>query len=109
MYIIMPYPAVAAWYAFNIYGISNTIMKLAHLLHNPTAGDEEHSKNELKALMEAHGLECSYFSTKKKGWEEIDPATDLLIVAGGDGTVRKIANELLERKLIDKKLPIGLL
>lgn len=84
-------------------------MKFAHLLHNPTAGDEEHSKNELVTLMEAHGLECSYFSTKKKGWEEIDPAADLLIVAGGDGTVRKIANELLERKLIDKKLPIGLL
>lgn len=84
-------------------------MKIAHLLHNPTAGDEEHSKNELKALIEEHGLKCAYFSTKKKGWEEIQPDTDIIIVAGGDGTVRKVAQELLSRKLIDKKIPIGVL
>lgn len=30
-------------------------------------------------------------------------------MAGGDGTVRKLAGELLDRKLLDKKLPIALL
>jgi diacylglycerol kinase (ATP) len=84
-------------------------MKLAKLFHNPGAGEESHSKKDLMSLIEAEGLECRYSSTKKEGWEEIEPETDMVIIAGGDGTVRKVAAELLERKLVDKRLPIALL
>jgi Sphingosine kinase and enzymes related to eukaryotic diacylglycerol kinase len=85
-------------------------MKLAALLHNPGAGDEDHSIEELINLIQnSLQLECRYFSTKEEGWEEFEPGTDLLIVAGGDGTVRKVARALLNRKQIDKKLPIALL
>jgi diacylglycerol kinase family enzyme len=46
----------------------------------------------------------------KKDWEKIETsAVDFIVVAGGDGTVRKLAHELLDRRLIDKKLPIALL
>jgi diacylglycerol kinase family enzyme len=85
-------------------------MKKAHVLHNPGAGTSENSEEKLMAAIEAEGYKCSYLSTKQKGWENIESENmDFIIVAGGDGTVRKLAGELLERKLIDKKLPIALL
>lgn len=84
-------------------------MKLAKLLHNPSAGDEEHTKKELISLIQSQGFECSYSSTKEKGWNEIDDKTDFIIIAGGDGTVRKVVKKLVNRKLIDKQYPIALL
>jgi diacylglycerol kinase (ATP) len=84
-------------------------MKRALLLHNPGAGDEEHSAEELKGLICDHGFECIYSSVKDKEWKDFDFEFDFLVVAGGDGTVRKVAKELLTRKMIDKIWPIGLL
>ena len=83
-------------------------MKQVTLFHNPAAGDEEHSKNELVALMEKNGFECRYLSTKDKEWKDFDSDTDLLVIAGGDGTVRKVTKNLLDRKLNDT-VPIALL
>jgi diacylglycerol kinase (ATP) len=84
-------------------------MKLAKLLHNPTAGDEEHDRKELVALIEAAGFRCRYSSTKNDDWKDFDADADLLVVAGGDGTVRKITKELLSRKVLDRSWPIALL
>lgn len=84
-------------------------MKYVKLLHNPTAGEEDHTKKELTPLIEAAGWECRYSSTKEKGWDKIEPDTDFVVVAGGDGTIRKTALTLLERKFSDKKLPIAIL
>ncbi len=84
-------------------------MKYVKLLHNPTAGEEDHTKKELIPLIEAAGWECRYSSTKEKGWDKIEPDTDFVVVAGGDGTIRKAALTLLERKFSDKKLPIAIL
>lgn len=85
------------------------ILKQAKILHNPGAGEEEHNRKELLSLLESLGIDCRYSSTKKDGWQKLEEDIDFLVIAGGDGTVRKVADELLERKLIDKKLPIGLL
>ena len=85
------------------------IMKLAQLIHNPGAGDEEHKPEELISLIEANGFECRYASTKEDDWKDIDKEVDFLVVAGGDGTVRKITKELLKRKKLEKSWPIGLL
>jgi len=84
-------------------------MKYVKLLHNPTAGEEDHTKRELIPLIEAAGWECRYSSTKEKGWDKLEPDTDFVVVAGGDGTIRKAALTLLERKFSDKKLPIAVL
>jgi len=84
-------------------------MKLVQLFHNPGAGDEEHSKNDLIDLLEENGYECRYLSTKKKGWEEFDGRADLLVIAGGDGTIRNVIKELLEIKLLNAPPPIALL
>lgn len=84
-------------------------MKVAKLLHNPKAGDREHSKEALIAKIEEQGYKCLYASTKEKGWKDIEPEVDFLVVAGGDGTVRKVVTELLDRKVIDRTYPIALL
>lgn len=84
-------------------------MKYAKLVHNPTAGEGEHTADELLALIEKAGYTCSYSSTKDEGWDKLKEDMDLVIVAGGDGTVRKIAGRLLHRKRIDKSFPIALL
>lgn len=84
-------------------------MKVAKLLHNPGAGSEEYSRKELQKLIETIGYECRYSSTKKSEWKEIEADTDLLIVGGGDGTVRSITRELLDRKMFEKTWPIVLL
>lgn len=84
--------------------------KRAIVLHNPGAGEGETSKRELIAKIQSAGFECSYSSTKEFRWENIETAkTDFLILAGGDGTVRKVAEELLVRKVIEKKMPLALL
>lgn len=80
-------------------------MKFAKLLHNPGAGDADHSATDLIDIIEAAGFDCSYSSTKKLDKTDIKPhKLDLVILAGGDGTVRKIAPQLLQ-----ENLPIGLI
>lgn len=83
--------------------------KIIKLVHNPTAGDEEHDKQLLVGQIEDAGFECRYSSTKKDGWKEIDEDIDIIAVAGGDGTVRKVVKLLLKRNGLAKGLPIGLL
>lgn len=84
-------------------------MKKAHLLHNPTAGEGEFSKSELIKAIEKEGFKCTYSSVKEKGWEKLDDKTDFLVVAGGDGTVRRVAKALMARKRLDKHYPLALL
>ena len=79
------------------------------LFHNESAGDEAHSRENLTKLIEKQGFKVEYASIKEKGWEDIDPKFDILAVAGGDGTVRKLVKKLLERKIIEKTFPIGIL
>lgn len=71
-------------------------MKTVTLLHNPKAGGKEHTKEELTGLIELAGYKCLYYDVKKNGWDEIDPQTDFLAIAGGDGTIRKVVIKLIE-------------
>lgn len=84
-------------------------MKVVNLLHNPSAGNEDHSADKLVSLLEANGFECEYSSMGKKAWKKMQDKVDFIVAAGGDGTVRKITKELLDRKLSEKTWPIGLL
>jgi diacylglycerol kinase family enzyme len=83
-------------------------MKRATLLHNPTAGDNDFSQKELVKLIESEGFECTYSSVKEEGWDNFQLETDFLIIAGGDGTVRRIAKAMMQRKRLDKQYPIAL-
>jgi diacylglycerol kinase family enzyme len=84
-------------------------MKRIKLFHNPIAGDEEHTKKELLSLIKSNGFECTYVSVKEKDWKEFEEDLDFIIVAGGDGTVRKITKALLSRTLLERNIPIALL
>ena len=88
-------------------------MKTVQLLHNPTAGDMEHSKEKLVSVIENSGYICKYNSTKEDEWKNFDADADILAVAGGDGTLRKAAMEILKRELKEKEtspiafIPLG--
>lgn len=86
-------------------------MKKIHLVHNPAAGAAQYDKKSLMSLINNAGYECSYSSTKKHGWSThlLDEDPDIIAVAGGDGTVRKLANELLHRRVLDKNFPVAVL
>lgn len=74
-------------------------MKTVHLIHNPTAGDKEHSSEELAALIEAEGYTCNYTTAANDDWKTMNAATDILAVAGGDGTLRMVVMAILRGKL----------
>jgi diacylglycerol kinase (ATP) len=80
-------------------------MKVAKLLHNPKAGEGEYTHKKLARLINRAGYDCSYSSTKKEGWDKIkSAASDIIVIAGGDGTIRKVA-----RVVLDKDIPLALL
>lgn len=84
-------------------------MKIAKLLHNKGAGNEEHSKEELIELIEEAGYQCRYSSAKGIDEDDFEDEVDFLVAAGGDGTVRSITKKLLDRKALEKTFPIALL
>jgi diacylglycerol kinase (ATP) len=86
------------------------MMKYVKVLHNPDAGEGEHSRNKLITQIEEAGFDCSYSSTKELEGEKLVPKKfDFAVLAGGDGTVRRVAEELLDKKLLDKRQPIALI
>ncbi|RYZ34673.1 MAG: diacylglycerol kinase [Myxococcaceae bacterium] len=84
-------------------------MKNAKILHNPNAGKQEHDKKTLVALLESHGVECGYSSTKEEGWQKLEEGFDFIIVAGGDGTVRKTVVKMIDAQKKKERKPILLL
>lgn len=76
-------------------------MKRARIFHNPSAGKTGHTRQELVSLVKSHGYDCQYTSTSKKGWKKKARKIDFLVIAGGDGTVRKVAVKALDNKLSD--------
>jgi diacylglycerol kinase (ATP) len=66
-------------------------MKKVLLVHNPGAGDEDHAADTITAKLEEAGYTVRYLSTKRKSWKrDLLKDEDIIMVAGGDGTVRKV-------------------
>jgi len=63
-------------------------------LHNPEAGDEEHSPDALRALIEEAGHTVACVSVDEPRWEDDLAKADLVAIAGGDGTVGAALSEL---------------
>ena len=82
--------------------------KNIRLVHNPAAGDDTNGdKDELCQLIEDLGHQCKVV-TKKDAVKKIDPQTDIIALAGGDGTIRMAVMGQLEKKLRFKR-PIAIL
>jgi diacylglycerol kinase (ATP) len=84
------------------------VMTRVKLLHNTKAGDENHYENKLISMIESRGFICDYSAIRSEKWD-IPSEMDFIIVAGGDGTVKKTVKKLLERRLIDKRFPLAIL
>src|SRR5438132_2096955 len=78
------------------------------LMHNPTAGRGEHARQELVSALAKAGHQVTYQSTKKSSYKKaLKKSTDLVLVAGGDGTVGKIGRELIDTGIPLSVLPLG--
>lgn len=78
------------------------------LMHNPAAGKGRPTGDELRALVRAAGHKVRYQSTKETDYAQAlrEPA-DLVVVAGGDGAIRKIALRLVGRGVPLAVIPLG--
>ena len=81
----------------------------ALLLHNPTAGTGNPGKADILAALTLAGFSARYVSSKdKRAVEEgLNGAADLLVVAGGDGTVRHAITHLPDRGRPVALVPLG--
>ncbi len=76
------------------------------LIHNPNAGEGQAAKSIVRLMTDA-GHEVQHRSIKKD-WEPIlKEPTDLVVAAGGDGTVRRVALKAAKQCLPFAAIPIG--
>jgi diacylglycerol kinase (ATP) len=79
------------------------------VLHNPTAGEKDLPRDDLLDLLRAAGHEPVYYSTRDggRGAGRLQETGDVLLAAGGDGTVRKAALEFGDAAMPIAILPLG--
>jgi diacylglycerol kinase (ATP) len=77
------------------------------LFHNPSAGDAEITAEQLQSILTEAGYQVRYQSTKKDWRSALEKPGSLAIVAGGDGTVAKVAKALAETGATLAILPFG--
>ena len=78
------------------------------LIHNPKAGDAEHGEKQLIAGLAQAGHHATYQSTKEPGFKKaLKQPTDLVLVAGGDGTTARVAFRLIDSGIPLSVLPLG--
>jgi diacylglycerol kinase (ATP) len=78
------------------------------LVHNVTAGGREYEPDDLVGLLRDAGHDVAEFGKKKRDvGRAVAAQPDVLVVAGGDGTVAKAAVALLDSKLPLVVLPTG--
>src|SRR4029077_20512370 len=78
------------------------------LIHNPKAGDRKHTKKQMMASLARCGHQAFYQSIKESGWgKAVKKPVDLIIAAGGDGTVHKTAWQIMDSGIPLAILPLG--
>jgi diacylglycerol kinase (ATP) len=81
----------------------------ALLVHNPTAGSGRHTRDELLGYLGKAGFSARYLSSKEDAYKAAlaEGEAEIVIVAGGDGTVAKVARNMPNRKMRLALLPMG--
>ncbi len=78
------------------------------LFHNPSAGDKEHTQKRLIKMLRKGGHTVEYQNVKAGDFSiALAFPGDLVVCAGGDGTVRKLGLALLGRATPLAILPLG--
>lgn len=81
-------------------------MNRFNIIYNPTAGNGDHSPEALIEHFSKKGIVVEPISTDDPDWKtSLVQSMDRIMVAGGDGTVHKVAVEILEQ---DLDLPMGI-
>lgn len=77
------------------------------LVHNPKAGRKEHEGEDFIRALKKAGHKANYQSSKEKGIAKaLKKKVDLVLVAGGDGTVSKVARRLVA---MNSEVPLAVL
>src|SRR5680860_1361126 len=80
----------------------------ALLVHNPSAGSGEPTREVPVALLRDAGFSVTCSSSDEDKFNAaLEQGADIVIIAGGDGTVAKIARHLPNRKTLLTILPLG--
>ena len=78
------------------------------LIHNSKAGDRKHGKKQLIRSLKRNRLLAFYQSIKERGWEKaFKKPVDVVIAAGGDGTVHQTAWKIMDTGIPLAILPLG--
>ena len=79
------------------------------LIHNPGAGDDGHPDGKaLQKLIRDAGHDVIYQPAKDERWAAVlEERADVVAVAGGDGTVGRVAKRLIGRDMPIAPLPFG--
>ena len=80
------------------------------LIHNPGAGKQgrREEAEKLVAMLVELGHDVRYRSSKEGGWKKaLKKPADLVVVAGGDGTVARVARRMVGRGVPVAMLPSG--
>jgi diacylglycerol kinase family enzyme len=77
------------------------------IVHNPTAGHDRFTADEILAAAERAGHEPVYCAAADDLDAALHDPGDLVVAAGGDGTVRKLATRLTGRRIPLTVLPMG--
>lgn len=79
------------------------------LLHNPSAGSKDHTDDTLREQLGSRGYEVVAIVAKPRELPDVLSHTrcDLVVAAGGDGTVGRAAGKLAGRELPLAILPLG--
>jgi len=77
------------------------------LFHNPTAGDAPLTADQLTSILSDAGYQVRYQSTKDDLSAVLEDIGELAVVAGGDGTVAKVARALADTDISLAVLPLG--
>ena len=81
----------------------------AILVHNPTAGTASHTVDQLTTILKEAGYsDVIYCSTKERQHKRaLLSVADLLLIAGGDGTIAKVMRCLPQNDIPVAILPLG--
>jgi diacylglycerol kinase family enzyme len=77
-------------------------------MYNPQAGNARPSWRRIQHALRTAGHDFRCFSTKEEGWKKaIEEPADVVLAAGGDGTVAKVAKALAGRGVPLAIIPVG--
>jgi diacylglycerol kinase (ATP) len=79
------------------------------LIHNPGAGRQDARQTaRLRKCLTESGYDVHYQSSKEEGWKKaLRKPADLVVVAGGDGTVARVIRRMVGRGVPMAVLPSG--